>query len=130
MKFKFELTLRLEVEADDEAAAFEKAKEAAANIGSTMTEPFYETLTPTLYEDASEPEITEFSGFHRFRADDGSEYGSFEVHQITEPVPTAEEPIEPGWYWRSCFPGCLPDGDDMGPFPTAEGAYLDAMEGF
>jgi len=23
-----------------------------------------------------------------------------------------------GWYWQACFPGCLPDGDPMGPYPT------------
>ena len=26
--------------------------------------------------------------------------------------------IEDGWYWWSCFPGCLPDGDPIGPFDT------------
>jgi hypothetical protein len=25
----------------------------------------------------------------------------------------------PGWYWWSCFPGCLPEGDAFGPFPTS-----------
>jgi hypothetical protein len=30
-----------------------------------------------------------------------------------------EEGIMPsGWYWWSCFPGCMPDGDAMGPFAT------------
>jgi hypothetical protein len=23
-----------------------------------------------------------------------------------------------GWYWQACFPGCLPDGDLMGPYAT------------
>ena len=23
-----------------------------------------------------------------------------------------------GWYWVSCFPGCIPDGEPMGPFAT------------
>lgn len=22
------------------------------------------------------------------------------------------------WYWWSCFPGCLPDSDPIGPFAT------------
>lgn len=74
-------------------------------------------------------QITEFSGYHKFRGDDGSEYGSFEVFQETERCFTGEDVMEPGWYWWSCFPGCLPDGEQHGPFPTAEGAYLDAMEG-
>lgn len=31
----------------------------------------------------------------------------------------------PGWYWWSCFPGCLPDSDPFGPFET-EAEALDA----
>jgi hypothetical protein len=33
----------------------------------------------------------------------------------------------PGWYWWSCFPGCLPEGDAFGPFPTSYRAYRDAV---
>lgn len=35
----------------------------------------------------------------------------------------------PGWYWWSCFPGCLPDGDPMGPFATEAEALADARSG-
>ena len=31
-----------------------------------------------------------------------------------------------GWYWQACFPGCLPDGDPMGPFETESDAMSDA----
>jgi len=31
-----------------------------------------------------------------------------------------------GWYWQACFPGCLPDGDPMGPFETEQDAMEDA----
>lgn len=34
-----------------------------------------------------------------------------------------------GWYWQACFPGCLPDGDPMGPFATEAEALADAREG-
>lgn len=34
-----------------------------------------------------------------------------------------------GWYWQSCFPGCLPDGDPNGPFATEAKALEDAREG-
>lgn len=27
-----------------------------------------------------------------------------------------------GWYWWSCEPGCLPDGDPDGPYPTRKEA--------
>lgn len=30
-----------------------------------------------------------------------------------------------GYYWQSCFPGCLPDSDPVGPFKTQEEAIAD-----
>lgn len=41
-----------------------------------------------------------------------------------------EEGITGGWYWQSCFPGCLPDGDHNGPFNTEDEAIKDAQEPF
>lgn len=35
---------------------------------------------------------------------------------------------EPGWYWWSCHPGCLPDSDPIGPFQSAEEAEEDFLE--
>lgn len=32
-----------------------------------------------------------------------------------------------GWYWWSCFPGCMPDGDAIGPFETEAEAIADAQ---
>ena len=32
-----------------------------------------------------------------------------------------------GFYWWSCFPGCLPDGDPVGPFDTEQDAISDAL---
>jgi hypothetical protein len=32
-----------------------------------------------------------------------------------------------GWYWWERYPGCLPDGDAFGPFPTSYRAYRDAL---
>jgi hypothetical protein len=34
-----------------------------------------------------------------------------------------------GWFWWSCFPGCLPDGPAIGPFKTQAEALADAREG-
>lgn len=34
-----------------------------------------------------------------------------------------------GWYWQACFPGCLPDGEPMGPFATEAEALADAQGG-
>jgi hypothetical protein len=35
-----------------------------------------------------------------------------------------------GWYWWECYPGCLPDSDAFGPFPTSYRAYHDALISF
>jgi hypothetical protein len=35
---------------------------------------------------------------------------------------------EAGWYWWSCFPGCLPDGDWNGPYETEHAAELEAID--
>ena len=35
---------------------------------------------------------------------------------------------EAGWYWWSCFPGCLPDSDAIGPFETEQDAIDDARD--
>lgn len=32
-----------------------------------------------------------------------------------------------GWWHRFCFPGCLPEGDAIGPFRTAKAAERDAI---
>lgn len=59
---------------------------------------------------------TLFIGFHVVK------HGSFEVFYTDQ-----RKPHGSGYYWWPCFPGYLPDGDPNGPFPTAEGAYLDAI---
>jgi len=38
-------------------------------------------------------------------------------------------PSAAGWYWWPCFPGCLPDGDAIGPFETEAEALADTREG-
>jgi len=38
------------------------------------------------------------------------------------------EPLEAGFYWWPCFPGCLPDGDPIGPYDTEEEAVEAAQE--
>ena len=53
----------------------------------------------------------------------------FEVWEGGEPVEDCGgNLLDPGWYWWSCFPGCLPDGEAMGPFASEEEALADARE--
>jgi hypothetical protein len=40
-----------------------------------------------------------------------------------------EEPLEQGYYYWFCFPGCLPDSGPIGPFDTQEDALADAQQG-
>jgi hypothetical protein len=54
--------------------------------------------------------------YHTFKDSEGNQFGSFEVWQDNE-----------GWHWQACFPGCLPDGEPMGPFDTEEEAIEDAQ---
>ena len=39
------------------------------------------------------------------------------------------EPIGLRWFWWPCFPGCLPDGEIIGPFATEAEAIADAQDG-
>lgn len=95
--------------------------------------------------------------YYQFQNAHGEVYGSFETFQwdrfdcqdagMIEQDETSEtgwvwfdfrmggtyrEDADPtdyeGFYWRACFPGCLPDGDPMGPFPSEQAAIDDANE--
>jgi hypothetical protein len=37
--------------------------------------------------------------------------------------------IRGGWFWQSCFPGCLPDSEPIGPFDSYDAALADARDG-
>ena len=61
------------------------------------------------------------------RAFDPYALPDIEVFCITSENPTEWGPnLASGWYWQACFPGCLPDGEPNGPFPTPEEAIMDA----
>lgn len=38
-----------------------------------------------------------------------------------------EQAIEGGWFWWSCFPGCLPDSEAIGPFGSSHEAIADVQ---
>ena len=66
--------------------------------------------------------------YYQFTGPDGP-YGSFETfHTDDNPTPF-DDPAEPGWYWWSCFPGCLPDDGAFGPFVSEQEAIQDAQDG-
>lgn len=39
-----------------------------------------------------------------------------------------ETGITGGWYYHYCFPGCLPDGEPIGPYKSAQEAKQAALE--
>lgn len=65
--------------------------------------------------------------YYQFQPPDCEPYGSFETFYLAHKADEAD--YEQGWYWWACFPGCIPDGDPMGPFATEEDAISDANEG-
>ena len=65
------------------------------------------------------------------RASDPYSLPDIETFKVTGNRTTSDQPhdqLEAGWYYWSCFPGCLPDGDPIGPFATEEEALEDARE--
>lgn len=70
------------------------------------------------------------AGFHSFVGTDPMHgpyaHGSYEVFWANEGVDDVYN--GPGWYWWSCFPGCLPDSDPCGPFASSTQARRDADE--
>ena len=41
---------------------------------------------------------------------------------------TNGEPLSAGWYFWSCFPGCMPEGDPNGPYETEDEAWAEVEE--
>jgi len=76
--------------------------------------------------------------YHQFRDQTGEPYGSFEIfYDHSDTGPWSDEPrnfdqngqaVKPGFYWWSCFPGCLPDGEPNGPFANEQEAIKDATD--
>ena len=55
--------------------------------------------------------------FHRTRAEN-KEYGCTDSDGI---------PMPAGWYYWYCFPGCMPEGDPMGPYSSERAAIRAAI---
>ena len=74
--------------------------------------------------------------YYEFASDSGTGYGSLEAFHVSPEIAVCldnvaafngkGEPVEPGWYWWPCFPGCIADGDAVGPFQTEREAVIDA----
>jgi hypothetical protein len=51
-----------------------------------------------------------------------------QTFEVREGDDTGDLELEPGWYWWFCFPGCLSDGEPVGPFETERAAIADAQD--
>ena len=53
-----------------------------------------------------------------------------EANLPTNDTPTDADgdPLQSGWYYWFCLPGCLPDSDPIGPFDTEALALDDARD--
>lgn len=60
-------------------------------------------------------------------ADSGGEYRCDSCTKGRKGYTVPKDEERSGWYWWSCFPGCLPDGDSNGPFETEADAVADAI---
>ena len=66
--------------------------------------------------------------YHQFIDLEGNECGSFEVFYDIKQLTLTGKKVSAGFYWWPCFPGCIPDGDAVGPFDTEEEAIKDAQQ--
>jgi hypothetical protein len=67
--------------------------------------------------------------YHSFHNEDGHAFGSFEIFQEDKDQRIYDPFLKDNWFWWSCLPGCLPDGDKTGPFKTWKEAFNDADPG-
>ena len=65
-----------------------------------------------------------YTGYFQFEDSEGNKWGSFEVFYAN----SSSRDYATGFYWHACQPGCMPDGEALGPFESAEEAYNDAMD--
>jgi hypothetical protein len=89
--------------------------------------PDVEIFELTAAEVAAQDEdlIYEYSRRHEFRLC----HMNGRVREAMLAVMIEEEGFTGGWFWQSCFPGCLPDGPPIGPFESRAAALADAQDG-
>lgn len=81
-------------------------------------------LTATEVAAGNEDLVWEYGKRHKFRL---ASMNSRVREEMLDAI-VAEEGIEGGWFWQACFPGCLPDGEPMGPYKTRKEAIAAAQE--
>ncbi len=62
------------------------------------------------------------------REDDAWTLPDLEIFWSDDFVDDEGEARDAGFYYWFCFPGCMPDSDPFGPYPTAEAALAEARD--
>ena len=87
-------------------------------------EVFEMTAEEYAESEAYEDEIGEYMRRHEFRL--ASMNGRVRERMISTMI--EELGITGGWFWWSCFPGCLPDGPAWGPYDSYAAAKAGAQQ--
>jgi hypothetical protein len=82
-------------------------------------------LTATEVATMDEDMVHEYGKRHEFRLATMNS----RVREAMLDAMVEEKGIQGGWFWQACFPGCLSDGDPVGPFATRAEALADAQDG-
>ena len=71
--------------------------------------------------------MTQFH-FDPDRIDDETALPGGETFEVRDGRGYGGEPsdLPDGWYWWACFPGCMPDGPENGPYETEDEAIAEA----
>ena len=100
------------------------ATESAASDPYTLPNILVTQFTAHEIAETLEDDIYEFSKRHEFRL--ASMNRTVRDRMLDAMV--YELNLEAGFMWSLCFPGCLPDTEWSGPFPTHAEALADARE--
>jgi len=111
----------MEVSMNRQQEALRLVEEVVKAFDSHMYPSSYECQLADKLRRAAFMLLLPRSNYGSFVNEEGEEYGSFEVFY--------EDQVGKGWYWWACWPGCLPDGEAIGPFETEEEAVQDARLG-
>lgn len=104
--------------------SFHYATDTATSDPHTL--PNIEVCQFTAHEIAEgmEDEIREYSRKPQYRL---ASMNSTTRERMLDAI-VADHDVQGGFMWAVCFPGCLPDSEWSGPFPTYAEALADARE--
>lgn len=106
--------------------SYHYASDTAAAVANRWTLPNVHVCQFTAHEVAEgmEEEIWEYSRMPQYRL---ASMNSTVRERMLDAIVTDHD-VQGGFMWCVCLPGCLPDSEWNGPFPTYAEALADARE--